>query len=294
MGYTDRIALAAVLVLKAGMKEFTAIIVARNEAPFLLEWLAHHLALGFTKFVLCTYDCADGTVRMARRLERMGYVHRHNLHVENSDPITSALSQVAEFKEVSEAEWLFVSTPDCFLNIEQGRGYIESLVEGRGDSIALKTRRFGADQIDTFLDQPVTRQFIRRQSDREHEPVMLARSIEGLNTEADLIEPEVAVIHKYMTSKESLAIRQRFGRCVDTHLDTLAQVFQEVEAGRVLDATINQYNRWHDRYAGYLLGDTRLRKIHQSAVEWHQKRAAMLREDPEMEEFWNSPEGDGN
>ncbi len=49
----------------------------KNEGPFLLEWVAHHKALGFDDIVICTNDCADGTDAMVRRLAEMGLARHH-------------------------------------------------------------------------------------------------------------------------------------------------------------------------------------------------------------------------
>jgi hypothetical protein len=41
-----------------------AVSMMKDEAPYLLEWVAHHLAVGFTDIVVYTNDCTDGTVEM--------------------------------------------------------------------------------------------------------------------------------------------------------------------------------------------------------------------------------------
>ena len=41
--------------------QFLAILCVRNEAAFLLDWLAHHRATGFTDFLVFSNDCTDGT-----------------------------------------------------------------------------------------------------------------------------------------------------------------------------------------------------------------------------------------
>ncbi|MFD1808677.1 glycosyltransferase family 2 protein [Gemmobacter lanyuensis] len=48
---------------------FTVITTMKNEGPFLLEWVAHHKALGFDHLVICTNDCEDTTTEMVVRLQ---------------------------------------------------------------------------------------------------------------------------------------------------------------------------------------------------------------------------------
>ncbi len=54
------------------MGGYTVITTMKNEGAFLLEWVAHHKALGFDHLVICTNDCDDPTTRMALRLQEMG------------------------------------------------------------------------------------------------------------------------------------------------------------------------------------------------------------------------------
>lgn len=52
-----------------------AVSMMKDEAPFLLEWFAHHLAVGFTDILVYTNDCSDGTDEMLIRLEELGLGH---------------------------------------------------------------------------------------------------------------------------------------------------------------------------------------------------------------------------
>jgi len=52
----------------------TAVSMMKDEAPYLLEWFAHHMAVGFTDILVYTNDCSDGTDAMLMRLEELGRV----------------------------------------------------------------------------------------------------------------------------------------------------------------------------------------------------------------------------
>ena len=41
--------------------KITLVTTMRNEGPHLLEWIAHHQAIGVTDFVIYTNECEDGT-----------------------------------------------------------------------------------------------------------------------------------------------------------------------------------------------------------------------------------------
>ena len=69
----------------------TAVSMMKDEGPYVLEWVAHHLALGFTDLVVYTNDCSDGTDEMLLRLEALGLVHhRRNDIPEGLRPQPSA------------------------------------------------------------------------------------------------------------------------------------------------------------------------------------------------------------
>ena len=41
----------------------------KNEAPFVLEWVAYHKVIGFDEIVIAFNDCDDGTAELLRALE---------------------------------------------------------------------------------------------------------------------------------------------------------------------------------------------------------------------------------
>src|SRR5689334_14422877 len=46
----------------------------RNEGPYILEWVAYHLAIGFTDLAICTNDCVDASPALLERLEELRLV----------------------------------------------------------------------------------------------------------------------------------------------------------------------------------------------------------------------------
>ena len=51
----------------------------KNEGPFILEWIAYHLAIGVDDFLIYTNDCTDGTDEFLDILQDRGLVqHRIN------------------------------------------------------------------------------------------------------------------------------------------------------------------------------------------------------------------------
>lgn len=135
----------------------------RNEAPFLLEWIAHHRAAGVTDFLVYSNDCADGTDRMLDRLDREGVVvHRPRLAAGERSVQWQALADASDHPLRRAADWIAVLDCDEFLNLRAPLATIPELIAAAGpaDAIALRWRLFGHDGRVAFTDAPVTGQFL--------------------------------------------------------------------------------------------------------------------------------------
>ncbi|MEP5630557.1 MAG: glycosyltransferase family 2 protein [Tateyamaria sp.] len=140
-----------------------AILCVRNEAAFLLEWLAHHRAVGFDHFLVFSNDCDDGTDAMLDRLAHLGGV----THVRNDGPYDqggiqfTALKQAAKMDLVKDADWVLPLDVDEFVNIHAGDGTLNDLHAAlpQATAIALTWRMFGNNGQVRFQDAPVTEVF---------------------------------------------------------------------------------------------------------------------------------------
>ena len=143
----------------------TVITTMKNEGAFLLEWVAHHKALGFDNIVLCTNDCTDATTDMALRMQKMGVLRHHATTYKPGSSIQrAALRQARSYPEVQDAEWIYVCDADEFLTIDLGDGSVDALIAAASplaEVIAVPWRTFGSDGIKDYTDRPVTQQFQR-------------------------------------------------------------------------------------------------------------------------------------
>lgn len=145
--------------------KFLAILTVRNEAAFLLEWLAHHRAVGFTDFLVFSNDCQDGTDTMLDRLQDMGEV----THLRNDGPYDkrgiqfTALKACEKLDIVQQADWILPLDIDEFVNIHTGDGTLPALLTAlpRATAITLTWRLFGNAGIVDYNDAPVLDQFTR-------------------------------------------------------------------------------------------------------------------------------------
>lgn len=142
--------------------KFLAVLTVRNEAAFLLEWLAHHRAVGFTDFLIFSNDCDDGTDAMLDQLAASGLI----THVRNDGPHDrgvqwSALKLADKHPLVKAADWTLTLDIDEFVNIHVGDHTLTALLDALPDAtaITLTWRLFGNSGVVQFKDQPIVEQF---------------------------------------------------------------------------------------------------------------------------------------
>ena len=138
----------------------------KDEAPFLLEWFAHHLAVGFTNILVYTNDCSDGTDTMLQRLEELGLGHhRANVIPEGIKPQPSALKHAQAEPIVRAADWVLVFDADEFLCIRHPSGTVEGMIDDavaqNANGIVITWRIYGSGGVIDWSRDPVTEQYIR-------------------------------------------------------------------------------------------------------------------------------------
>lgn len=142
-----------------------AILCVKNEAAFLLEWLAHHRAVGFSDFLVCSNDCDDGTDAMLDRLAEMGWL----THLRNDGPYHqrgiqfTALNLAARHDLTRKADWILPLDIDEFVNIHAGDGTLPALLAAipQATAITLTWRLFGNGGAVGYEDAPVLERFTR-------------------------------------------------------------------------------------------------------------------------------------
>ncbi|WP_439122742.1 glycosyltransferase family 2 protein [Marivita sp.] len=143
----------------------TAVLCVRNEAAFLLDWLAWHHSVGVTDFVVVSNDCDDGTDIMLDRLETMGWL----THIRNAAPYGkggiqfSGLKLAKKTDAVQRADWLLTLDIDEFVNVHVGDRTLPELIGALPDAtaITLTWRNFGNAGVVAYEDTPLPLQFSR-------------------------------------------------------------------------------------------------------------------------------------
>lgn len=138
----------------------------RNEALFLVEWLAHHLSVGFDRIIVYTNDCDDGTDRMLDLLTATGRIE----HYDNPGPYLPggtiqrhALHRAFQMPHVRRADWALHIDADEYVNVSIGKRNIDDLTAlyPEADAIAIMWRHFGSAGKKTWEGGSIIESFTR-------------------------------------------------------------------------------------------------------------------------------------
>ena len=121
----------------------------RNEAPHLLEWIAHHRAMG-ADFLIFANDCEDGSDTLLDALDAAGTL-RHVRTPEGDKPPQWRALKAAE--GLIDADWVLHLDCDEFVNLRAPLASFDDLIAALPkdtDALALRWRLFGnSDRMET-------------------------------------------------------------------------------------------------------------------------------------------------
>ncbi|WP_435168535.1 glycosyltransferase family 2 protein [Falsirhodobacter sp. 1013] len=148
----------------------TLVTMAKDEGPYVLEWVAYHHLLGFTDILAYTNDCTDGTDEMLDALAALGLVTRmENGPMRELPPQSRALKRATGHPLVKSSDYIMVMDFDEFLTIKTEGGDVNSLIdlmkETDTDAMAVTWRFFGSSHIPHYGPEPVTQRLTRAAND---------------------------------------------------------------------------------------------------------------------------------
>ncbi len=136
----------------------------KNEAPYIVEWVAYHRAIGVDNFLIYTNGCEDGTSEILDRLQEMGVLqHRNNDDWKGNSPQQYALNRSLKEDVIRNAEWIAHIDVDEFINVRCGNGTLQDFLDRVPDAtnIAMTWRLFGNNGVRELRDEFVIAQFDR-------------------------------------------------------------------------------------------------------------------------------------
>ncbi len=112
--------------------------IIKNEAPFLLEWIAWHQMIGFERFFICDNDSTNETTDILRILHDAGIVDHIPFPGRADSEITGAQYQAYDHivrHLAADSEWIAFIDGDEFILPTGERGlaeFLEQLPEHAG------------------------------------------------------------------------------------------------------------------------------------------------------------------
>lgn len=148
----------------------TLIATARNEGPFLLEWVAYHRAIGFDQIIILSDTSKDGTeallVKLAstRAITHIPRTEQPNIDVKGFR--NRAYAHALTLDIVQASDWVMVLDIDEYLNIHVGGGTLKEFFDamgkvGHADVISLSWRIFGNAGQSEFVNRLLLPRFTR-------------------------------------------------------------------------------------------------------------------------------------
>lgn len=114
---------------------FTAV---RNEAPFLVEWIAYHKVIGFERIIVFANASDDGTEALLEALAAAGEVEYHFHTPPEGVSAQGNAARIANARGlIPEGAWTIWLDADEFLNVRVGSGMVGQLIDRIGDAVAL-------------------------------------------------------------------------------------------------------------------------------------------------------------
>ena len=111
------------------MGRFVIVTPMKNEGPFILEWVAHNLAIGVDEMAIFSNDCTDGSDALLDRLHEMGKLR----HVDNSSrkpaPQRRAYRRFLKMEIAGPEDWVIPIDADEYINVKTGDHTLRALTD---------------------------------------------------------------------------------------------------------------------------------------------------------------------
>jgi len=140
----------------------------RDDGPYVVEWVAHHLAAGTDHILVLSHDCTDGSDALLDALQASGRVTHLPFAPKGGKSVQwQALRLAGDHPLVAGADWVMVFDCDEFLSLDPACPDIPALLEqlqakgGQADAIALTWRLFGSDGQLGYGPAPTPERFRR-------------------------------------------------------------------------------------------------------------------------------------
>jgi hypothetical protein len=142
--------------------------IAKNEARYLLEWIAYHRMVGVEHFLIFDNDSDDGTSEMLDGLTAKGFVERVSWPTMQGNPPQYAAYAEGARRLKDRAKWIAFIDLDEFLNPLDGSSVRSVLTDyANAAGLIVPWRIYGSSGETAYRDDLVIRRFTQR-AENEH------------------------------------------------------------------------------------------------------------------------------
>ena len=143
--------------------------IVKNEGPYLLEWIAHHRAIGIERFFIADNGSDDGGRELLVELGKIGIVETFDFKTRPGVPPQLPASAEILRRYGNMVEWLaFIDADEFIIPTVEGQT-ISDMLDGAGDrvgAIGLNWATYGSSYRNTPSEGLVLERFVRRFPDR--------------------------------------------------------------------------------------------------------------------------------
>ncbi len=139
-------------------ENFLIVTTMKNEGPFMIDWIAYNLAIGFDDVLVYTNDCLDGTDLIGDRLQELGFAHHERNRLgPRATPQNRAHTLSMKHPSFHAADWIMSLDVDEYINVRIPEGGIQEFVDkcGPSDAISICWKMFGNGGVDDYEDTPI-------------------------------------------------------------------------------------------------------------------------------------------
>ena len=143
------------------MSKFVTVTPMKNEGPFIVEWVAHNLAIGVDLISIFSNDCTDGSDALLDRLDAMGKIRHFDNTARNPAPQRRAYRRFTKMKLAGDDDWVLPIDADEFINVKTGDNTLRALCDAipQARTISMTWRLFGNAGVKDYADGFLTDQF---------------------------------------------------------------------------------------------------------------------------------------
>jgi hypothetical protein len=216
----------------------------KNEGPFVLEWVAHHLVLGFDQVIVASNDCTDGTDRLLAGLAEAGFIaHVPNVLRPGEIPQHAGYAKIRQSHDIDSADWLMMLDADEFLNVHLGEGQVGDLTgraEADVDVIALNGMFFAPTPEVSWRAGRVCEMFQARLA-LQHKANIALKTL----TRAPGRFKEIHN-HSLVNLRQKAALRVLWGDGTETLTEAEVPLWKQLRNGKVgaVSHRLAQYNHY--------------------------------------------------